>query len=582
MTARLKTSGATLIALWGWLGGSAAAQGAPIAAAIRSGDSAWVAGQFPAAREAYARVLALDSLKSSRSVYRLAVMETWAGDLKSAIPLFALYVRIEPRDEEGRIALAKAYAWSGGTATAVAIYDSILARDQTYRDAALGAARALVWGGKFDEALGRYNQWLARNPKDVEAGLARARSLAWAGRLKQSERAYTALGTGGENLESQKGIALVAAWRGDLRRSERLWRALTVKAPKDPEIWVGLAQVLRWSGRSEDARSALRSALQADPANTDAREQMRWVKAELGPMTAPTTQVFWDSDKNRSTLVSFAASFRPLVRTRFTATGTYRDDHLNASHGTAAGGRVGFRADLGTRFTATGEIGATRTSAGDGLAATTRTFTVGAARGTLRISSWFSLGGGATRYAFDETAAGIAAGVIVTSWSGEGELQLPGRLTLGGGGEVATLKGGTLPNGRHGEFGVLRWRRKRLSWLAVTGRAQNYDEILHDGYFSPSRYRFGEFSVHQGWGRDLGWTLELDGGLGFQNVRFDVPVETRSTQRAGGALIYRPRPGAEIALEYSFSNVASNTAIVAGAGSLYHANTLGLRARLIW
>ena len=285
------------------------------------------------------------------------MLNTWDGALKQAIPLFALYVRLEPRDEEGRIALAKAYAWSGNTASAVAIYDSILSRDHTYRDAALGAARALIWAGQFGPALARYDKWLAENPRDVEAGLARARSLAWSGRLKESERAYAALGTGGENLESQKGIALVAAWRGDLSRSERLWRALTVKAPKDPEIWVGLAQVLRWTGRNEDARAALQRALLADPAHTDAREQMRWVRAELGPMTAPSGLAFWDSDGNKSTLVSFAASFRPLARTRLTGTGTYRDAQLNASRGTSASGRVSFRADMGTRFTFTGDIG---------------------------------------------------------------------------------------------------------------------------------------------------------------------------------------------------------------------------------
>ncbi len=581
MTARLKRSGPALIALWGALAGSVAAQSRAVDVVVHSGDSAWTAGTFPAAREAYTRALAIDSLASSRSVYRLAVLQTWDGNLKQAIPLFARYVRMEPRDEEGRIALAKAYAWSGNTGSAVAIYDSILTRDHTYREAALGAARALVWAGKFDEALGRYDNWLTQNPRDIEASLARARSLAWAGRLKQSERAYAALGTGGENLESQKGIALVAAWRGDLRRSERLWRALTLKAPKDPEIWVGLAQVLRWTGRNEDARDALRQALKADPAHIDAREQMRWVRGELGPMTAPSAMEFWDSDGNKSTLVSLAASFRPLARTRLTGTGTYRDARFNASRGTAASGRASFRADVGTRLTFTGDVGATRTEAGQGLVTTTRNFIVGGARGTLLISSAFSLGGAVTSYAFDETAAGITAGVLVTSWGGEGELQLPARLTIGAGLEAAKLKGGTRPNGRHGGFGVLRWRMRRMSWVAVTGRAQNYDQNLHDGYFSPSRYRFGEFSTHLGWGHDLGWALELDGGLGFQNVRFDVPVETRSTQRAGGTLTYRFRPGAEIALEYAYSNVATSSA-VAGAGSLYHANTLSLRTRLIW
>ena len=50
----------------------------------------------------------------------------------------------------------------------------------------------------------------------------------------------------------------------------------------------------------------------------------------------------------------------------------------------------------------------------------------------------------------------------------------------------------------------------------------------------------------------------------------------------GGTLAYRFRPGAEIALEYAYSNVATNSALVTGMGSLYHASTLGFRTRLIW
>lgn len=582
MTARLKRSGAALIALWVVLAHSAAAQAAPVDNAIQSGDSAWTAGRYPAAREAYRAVLGLDSLKSSRSVYRLAVLHTWDGDLKHAIPLFALYVRLEPRDEEGRIALAKAYAWSGNTASAVAIYDSILARDYTYRDAALGAARTLTWAGQYDAALARYDKWLIQNPRDIEAGLARARSLAWAGRLKQSERAYTALGTGGENLETRKGIAMVAAWRGDLSRSERIWRGLSAQAPKDAEIWVGLAQVLRWSGRSEDARTALERALAADPANADAREQMRWVKSELGWTIEPGGFAVWDSDRNESRLVSLAASVRPVARTRFTVTGSYRDAQLAATKGTSAGGRAGLRFHLGSGFTVMGDIGAVRTSAEQGTVKSERTFTTGGARATTRLSPGLSLGGGVTRSVFDETAALIVSGITVTSWTGEADLKLPGRLGFGAGGEIADLAGGSGPNRRRAGFAVLSWRVRRQIAVTLAGRGFEYDKSPRDGYFAPSRFLLGEFGTRLGRGHDLGWAIEVYGGVGIQHVRFDDPGVARGTQRIGGSLAYRPRPGAEFLLEYAFSNVANTTGTVTGGGSVYHANTVALRTRLTW
>jgi tetratricopeptide (TPR) repeat protein len=582
MTARLKRSGAALIALWASTVGLAVAQTHPIDSAIRTGDSAWTAGQFPKAREAYTRVLAIDSLGSSRSVYRLAVLRSWDGDLKEALPLFALYVRLEPRDEEGRLALARAYAWSGNTAHAVAIYDSILARDATYREAALGAARALTWAGRSRQALARYDKWLIRNPRDIEAGLARARSLAWAGRLQESERAYAALGKGGENLESQKGIALVAAWRGDLSRSERIWRELSTKAPKDAEVWVGLAQVLRWSGRSEAARTALKRAQLADPANPDAREQMRWVNADLGWTLEPGGSALWDSDRNESEVVSLATSMRPASRTRFTATGSFRDARLAATRGRSATGRASLQVHGGNFLTLTGELGAVRTSVVHAIPKNERTFTIGSARTTLRISSGFSVGGGVTRSVFDETAALIVSGITVTSYAGEAKLSLLPRVDLAAGGEVADLTGGSGPNQRRAGFAALSWRVRRLFSLSLTGRGFGYDESPHDGYFAPSRFLLGELGTRIGTGRELGWAAELSGGVGIQQVRFDDPGEVRGTQRVGASLAYRPRPGVEFAFAYAFSNVANTTGTVTGGGSVYHANTLQLSTRLTW
>ena len=91
-------------------------------------------------------------------------------------------------------------------------------------------------------------------------------------------------------------------------------------------------------------------------------------------------------------------------------------------------------------------------SADQGTAKTERTFTIGSARATTRLSSGFSIGGGVSRSVFDETAGLIVSGITVTSWAGEADLKLSGRLGLAAGGERADLNGGSGPNRRRAAF----------------------------------------------------------------------------------------------------------------------------------
>ena len=402
------------------LGPNAAAGQDPFTVAVRAADSAWAAGRFPEAKVGYLQVIGLDSTGSSRAVYRLAVLRSWDGDLAQAIPLFARYTRLEPQDEEGRIALARAYGWAGQWATAVAVYDSILSRDRTYRDAALGAAQTLAWAGRFDQALHRYDRWIAENGKDGEAALARARTLAWAGRLNTAEASYREIVADGEVLEGTKGVAIVAAWRGDLFRSEGLWRAVTTEYPKDAEAWVGLAQVLRWSGRPEEAGEALDRALIANPNNADARTQRRWVLADLAPALAPSAVVGWDSDGNQTAAMTVRATFRPWRRVSAALGATGRRAEFAEVEGRSVATRLSLRWLADRRLTLSGDLGATQTHGERATQVVDRTRAVGAVQATVRVGSRASIGGGVGRDVFDETASlmlGVTVGApVAITW----------------------------------------------------------------------------------------------------------------------------------------------------------------------
>lgn len=546
---------------------------------VRAGDSAWTAGRFPEARSRYLEATTMDSVGSSRAVFRLATLHAWDGQLARAIALYQRYAVLEPRDEEGRVALARAFAWNGETRPAVAIYDSILGRDRTYRDAALGAAQALAWAGRFSAALARYDRWLAERPNDVEAELARARTLAWAGKLGEAERAYQAIAARGERLEAEKGVAVVAAWRGDLSRSERLWGAITTRLPKDTEAWVGLAQVLRWSGRPRQARRALDWALAANPANPEAAEQLRWVRADLAPVIEPSIMTSWDSDRNRSLLIGTAA--RGWVGSvQATAFAGERWTELGLANGTSTSGRVSLRLPVGSTIGIVGEVGAIRMRAEQGALIKNHELVTGSVAGTARVASWLSVGANGRRSGFDETAAMMLSGVEVSSFGADAEIRLSGRFGLAVGGDRARLEGGSIPNRRRVGFGSLRWRPSRTWAVTAAGRALGYDESPRDGYFAPSRFRHGELGVRWSRGRDLGWNVSVDAGLGAQQVAFSGAGSTKGTQRIAAGIGYRPAPGFELAADYSFSNVAATGAGPTGGGSIYRAELITVRGKL--
>lgn len=77
---------------------------------------------------------------------------------------------------------------------------------------------------------------LARSPKDLEARAWQARLLLWSGRVKEAENAFL---------------------------------SLTSDAPKDPDIWQGLASVYARQERWEDALEALDNAVELAPDRTD-------------------------------------------------------------------------------------------------------------------------------------------------------------------------------------------------------------------------------------------------------------------------------------------------------------------------
>jgi tetratricopeptide (TPR) repeat protein len=568
------------------------------ALALDRGDSAWAAGDRALARDSYQRVVDADSASSPRAVFRLATLLAWANEFPRSLALYRFYNRLESRDHGGRVALARTLAWAGRYDESVALYDSVVAGDSSARDAVLGGAQALAWESKYAESMRRLGRWMASHPDDIEARLAFAQTLAWDGRLREAEAMYVRLAGEGAGIGAEKGLARVVAWDGDLERSESLWRGLAARVPSDPEVWTGLAQVLRWRGHLRAARIALGSALAADPQDRDARAQLRSVDAELASAIEPSVVSSFDRDENYSTLLTVGATIAPLLDGRLMLTASRRDASLGDSHGgatlargSATGLRVTASQPFGDRLTVRAEAGATRLaeqSPGAGApAGARRAVTIGSwsARATGRPWRALALGVAASRTALDETASLIARGMAIQSVDGDADVALPLRLSVSASVSHASVQGGSVANDRDAFTGAVRWQARRQLFVGAGARTMGYRaDGRPDAYFSPARFALIELTTGWTLGRELGWWGTLDGGVGPQAIRFHSAaagepgvVSRKLAERVSLGAGYRFAPGLEIGISAGAANVASSTAV--GVAD-YRAYVLGVRGRV--
>ena len=113
--------------------------------------SAYDAGDYPAAGTLFEAIVVQDPSPASIAVFRLATLRSWDNQFDEAIGLYRRYIVMEPRDAEGRLALARTLGWQGQYASAIAIYDTLIASKQRSRDAVIGRAQTLAWSGRLSD-----------------------------------------------------------------------------------------------------------------------------------------------------------------------------------------------------------------------------------------------------------------------------------------------------------------------------------------------------------------------------------------------------------------------------------------------
>lgn len=513
-----------------------------LARLVAAGDAAWERSDHPAAFAAYDAVVRVDTAFSTRALFRLASLHAWSDRLDASIACHRAYVRLEPGDLEGRVALGRTLAWASKFAASIFEFDSVLAVDPDYRDASLGKAMTLAWWGKFAEAL----------------------------------VIYDGLATSGDALEARKGRARVLAWRGDLGLAEEEWSAITREHPRDASAWVGLAQVLRWSGRAFAAEDALERALAITPDDRDAREQLRWVRVETKPQVSMT--LLWAEDSEDNTL--FATETRGAIATaaNLRVSGTVREKWVGSTALTTVSVEsfslaLAWQPGAGA-WTYAAELGAAQIP---NISVRGPAELTGGIRATGRLNSRLRMSAGLTREIFDEVSSALDAQVTYRGADVDLGYAATRRLSFGIATSVGATHSRSNANDRRTMLGSARYSFSRGIGVALVHREVTWFEPEYGVFFAPQRFALTEGSFS--WTRpgELGLVLGTDVGVGAQSVRFESnPAATRLVPRGALTIGWRPVPGRDLIARFVHASVAGAGAITA---SEYRYSAVSLTAR---
>jgi tetratricopeptide (TPR) repeat protein len=160
----------------------AAAQGL-----LQRADAAYSAGERELARRLYRAVLASDPV-NSRAVYQLARLSPPGS--AEAVALLRRYVKLEPQDPWGSMALGDALARADAVDEAVEQYALARRRAPSEPDVYLGLGRILRDAGRTDELVQNYEEWVSRQPKDASAWFELGRARQRAKRHVEAAQAY--------------------------------------------------------------------------------------------------------------------------------------------------------------------------------------------------------------------------------------------------------------------------------------------------------------------------------------------------------------------------------------------------------
>src|SRR6266700_2801639 len=154
---------------------------------LQQADAAYSAGERERAKRLYRAVLASEP-DNSRAVYQLARLSPEGS--AEAVALLRRYVKLEPGDPWGYMALGDALATAGAVAEAIGQYGQARRRAPGESDVYIGLGRILRDAGRTDELVADCEGGVLRQPNNASAWLELGRARQRAQRYPEAARAY--------------------------------------------------------------------------------------------------------------------------------------------------------------------------------------------------------------------------------------------------------------------------------------------------------------------------------------------------------------------------------------------------------
>jgi tetratricopeptide (TPR) repeat protein len=434
---------------------------------VRDADAAYRRDDYKEARRLYAAAVGIrpDALHPLR---RLALLESWDGDLDDSIAHYEKALELAPRDFDLNLEHAKVLAWDGRYPESIACYEELRPGHPDDARVLLGLGQALGWAGRYADSDAVYRDMEARQIEPIQAHLGRARLLAWQGKLDEATDDYR-----------------------DVLKAE----------PGNLDARIGLAQVNHWRGQDRQAQAQIDNIVVDHPESRDAKQVQQEIHDALRPTAGVEGFRFSDNESNRvdSATLSYAFQAEPQTSIRIvlsTYDASFRCDAATFCNapGQAVGDELSdearvLMAGLTSRVIAPitfhARLGATReTTLGD----TDRTLLVGGGFIRWQVGPRFSVTGNASREALLDTAVLIDRGIRVDSADMRLEHRFqPEWLLFGAGGFGLYSDGNRRWTAAAGVQWSIRPARPRVTGT-FSASYRSFDEDLDNGYFDPLRY----------------------------------------------------------------------------------------------